>query len=370
MRVGVNARVLHASVLRGWSRYTRNLVAGLVALDLEVFLYTDRELHETHLPTIGSAVRRVRVAPPMRYLRWQEAWLPAQCRRDRVDVLHCPVNFGLPWRRPCHKILTLHDAIFADSWRREGGGSARSRLYHWTARTRADRIVTPSAFARGRLTDALGVDPDRIVVVPEAAEPAFHRPVADADRRAARAAFGLERPYLFYVGGWEARKNVPFLIEAFADAGLPDTDLVLAGGSDLERTAVEDQARRSGVSRSVKLLGFVPDPRLPALYAEALCFVYPSRDEGFGLQLCEAMAVGCPVLAARAGSLPEVLGRGGDTFSPSERSELSNLLRRVDRSPDYRAALARRAKERGAAFSWRATAERTLDVYRQAMEDR
>jgi glycosyltransferase involved in cell wall biosynthesis len=116
------------------------------------------------------------------------------------------------------------------------------------------------------------------------------------------------------------------------------------------------------------MLGWVPEDDLPALYASALCFVYPSEYEGFGLQLCEAMSLGCPVLAARAGSLPEVLGSGGETFGLETTSELETLLRVVAQNPKHRAALQRRAKDRIGEFSWTAAAQKTIAVYREAMK--
>ena len=129
-------------------------------------------------------------------------------------------------------------------------------------------------------------------------------------------------------------------------------------------------AQSLGVADRLRLLGWITDEELPALYAEALCFVYPSVYEGFGLQLCEAMAVGCPTLASNATSLPEVLGDGGATFDPNDPVTLASLLRRVADEPAYRAELADRAKRRSASFSWRTAAESTAAVYRRVIAER
>ncbi|MEM4360426.1 MAG: glycosyltransferase, partial [Candidatus Bilamarchaeaceae archaeon] len=118
----------------------------------------------------------------------------------------------------------------------------------------------------------------------------------------------------------------------------------------------------------VRLLGFVPDADLPTLYAGAVAFVYPSEYEGFGLQVCEAMAVGCPVLAARATSLPEVVGGGGETFALHAPEELTGLLRRVAMDPGYRQELSARAKARSSAFCWSRTAAATANVYQRLVD--
>ena len=98
--------------------------------------------------------------------------------------------------------------------------------------------------------------------------------------------------------------------------------------------------------------------------------MYPSLQEGFGLQLCEAMATGCPTFAARASSLPEVLGNGGETFTLHDTAELSRLLQRVVNEPAFRKELVERATARSKAFSWRNTAERTVEVYRKAVDEK
>jgi glycosyltransferase involved in cell wall biosynthesis len=107
----------------------------------------------------------------------------------------------------------------------------------------------------------------------------------------------------------------------------------------------------------------VDDTDLPALYAEALCFVYPSEYEGFGLQLCEAIAAGCPVLAARATCLPEVLGDGGETFGLDKSSELEELLVRIVTDAIFRQNLKNRAQERSKSYSWTRTAIDTNNLY-------
>jgi glycosyltransferase involved in cell wall biosynthesis len=114
------------------------------------------------------------------------------------------------------------------------------------------------------------------------------------------------------------------------------------------------------------LLGWVDEADLPVLYAEALCFVYPSEYEGFGLQLCEAMAVGCPVLAANATCLAEVLGDGGDTFSLDDIGKLTDLLEKVAFDPLYYEILRQRAVKHSCFFGWSKTAQETLQVYRKS----
>ena len=243
----------------------------------------------------------------------------------------------------------------------------RNRLSHWVARTQAERVITVSNHSCLDLVTSLHIPRERISIIPEAADPNFHSPVSAAQRSDIRRQYGLSRSYVFYVGGWEQRKNIPFLLRACAEAALSGVDLVLAGGRDEQKAELTRLATELGMADRVRLIGWVPDSDLPALYSGALCFVYPSLYEGFGLQLCEAMAVGCPTLAARATCLPEVLGVGGDTFDPAEPCELAGLLRRVTGDPEYRRELSRRAVARSRDFCWQSTAEQTLEVYRRTV---
>jgi glycosyltransferase involved in cell wall biosynthesis len=376
MKVALNARLLYDPSLRGWNRYTVNLLAELPALGVELFLYTNRPLHDSHLARLPYGGYRLRTAPPMRYVLWEQRWLPRQCAADGIDLLHCPFNFGLPWSSPCKTVLTLHDAIeqvfYAPlaPWSLKCRPAAlRSRFDHWAARTRAAHIITVSEHARQDLIERLHVPPEKLSVIHEAADCQFHQPPASCQRDAVCAKYGLRRRFVFYIGGWEQRKNIPWLLRAFSAAKLPHVDLVLAGGRDEQRGALSRRAAELGISDNLQLIGWVDDADLPALYAEAACFVYPSLYEGFGLQLCEAMAVGCPTLAANATCLPEVLGSGGETFDLAEPASLAGQLRRIVDDPEYRTELTRRALARSADFSWEHTAEQTVAVYRNVLAE-
>lgn len=375
LKVGFNARLLAFPSLRGWNRYTVNLLAELAGLGVEPYLYLEGPVHPEHLGRLPAGIPAPRVAPPMRSVVWEQRWLPCACDADGVDVLHCPLNYGLPWSSRCARVLTLHDAIGQVY---DAGRPLRDRLAprgalmswrNWVARRRAHQVITVSEHAKGDLVRLAGIPADRIRVTYEAADRHFHEPVPEESGRRARAAHGLGRPYLFYIGGWELRKNLPFLIRAFA-AAAPDlgaVELVLAGGQAEQRPGLLKLAGDLGVADRVRLLGWVDDEDLPALYAGATAFAYPSEYEGFGLQLCEAMAAGCPTLAARATCLPEVLGGGGETFALDDVGELAGLLRRVVNDPAARADLAARARARAADFSWRRTAEQTVAVYERAL---
>ncbi len=155
MRIGINARLLRDPTMRGWNRYTVNLVAELSRRGVELLLYCDQPLHASHLARFEPDSYRVVQAPPMRYVIWEQVWLPRQCARDRIDVLHSPYNYSLPWSSSCPRVLTLHDAIDAVYYRPQtrwtdklSPRNLKWRLHNWAATARANRIITVSNHAR------------------------------------------------------------------------------------------------------------------------------------------------------------------------------------------------------------------------------
>ena len=364
MRIGINARILISPKIRGWSRYTANLLRELSRQGIDLVLYSHQEVDPVFTRNLRPGGYAVHISPPMPYLLWEERWLPKQCAADSIAVLHSPFNFGLPWANSCPTVLTLHDAMFQPGlsgfpFRRRVW---ESRLYHWIARSRATRIITVTEFAKKDLVNVFGIAPDRISVTLEGADPVFSVRPPETAIHAVRRKYGIEKPYFFYVGGWEQHKNLPFLIDAFRNAAIPGVDLVVGGGLPQE---IDSFA--SSTPPGVRMLGWLFDDDLVSLYAGALAFVHPARRESFGLQLCEAMELGCPVLAARAGAFPEVLSHGGETFALSESDELVGLLRRLTADSSFREDLARRAKERSRDLSWSRTAEETISIYKQVI---
>lgn len=377
LRVGFNARLLSNPSLRGWNRYTVNLIAQLPQYGVRPVLLAPQPIHPSHLERFPVDRYEVHVAPPMRNLKWEQFWLPQQCRKLRLDLLHSTFNFGLPWLAPCPMLLTLHDTIDPIYYGRQTAWYDRIRpkclissAYHWLARTRADRIMTVSQHAKSDIVKYLRVPARRIDVTYEAADPHFHEPISTENRHEVRQRYSLPDRYIFYVGGWEKRKNIPFLLRAFAEAACPNLHLVLAGGNEDRRTELMTMASELGIADRLRLIGWVDEADLPALYTEALVFVYPSEYEGFGLQLCEAMACGCPVLAARATCLPEILGNGGETFTLKSTGELVTLLHRISSDESYRRTQIERATTRSKDFSWQSCAKETAESYYRLLKRR
>jgi glycosyltransferase involved in cell wall biosynthesis len=310
-----------------------------------------------------------------RVLRPRSRWLsiplslPWRSWRDGIDLLHA--TFIPPPVSPVPYVFTMHDVSMFEH--PEFYPSAiRFRLTRLIERglRRARVVLCISEHCRRSVLERFDLDPERLLVAHHGVSPRF-QPVADAAERAAvLKRLGVEPPYLLHVGKYEPRKNLPRLLDAFARVASGSgagVSLVLAGKPVWRDPSVAHAIARLGLAKRVVELGHVADEDLPALYTEALAFVFPTLWEGFGLPILEAMACGAPVVASSTTSLPEVAGDAALLVDPESVEALAAALERILDEPALRDALRQRGAARAAAFSWRRSAEATLAAYRTAL---
>lgn len=304
MRIGIDAREL-----TGRPTGVGRVLAGLLAAwpeDDELLLYAREPVPWQHL---GNR-RRARHVPGPRGLPgslWEQVLLPRSLRLDAVDVLLSPA-YGMPRLAPCPVVVGMHDCA-AEATPEEF--STRERLRRrWAGRAAARHaavLFTGSRFAAGEIQRWYGTPASRVVVTPYGVTPAFDAVPDDARRRAARR-WKLSDRSLLFVGAALERRQLGMVLEVVAELAASRRDLTLSivgpGRPASEQLARSAPARALG--DRLRWLGFVPDDDLPALYAAATIVVYPSRYEGFGLPVLEALACGTPVVTSDVGSLAEI----------------------------------------------------------------
>ncbi|HEX2057551.1 MAG TPA: glycosyltransferase family 1 protein [Actinomycetota bacterium] len=292
------------------------------------------------------------------YESWHRLRAPrVQRASGAVDVIHATAFPTPPPSAPL--VLTIHDLAWLrdpSHFTRRGLGFFRRGLD--LARRDADLVVCPSEATRADCVSS-GFDEGRVRVVPLGVDVT---PATEDEVPAVRARYGLDRPYVLWAGTIEPRKNLGGLLAAFRRLG-GDVDLVLVGPTGWN----EDLDARLGNDRSgVHVLGFVPAPDLPALYAGASAFCFPSFMEGFGFPVLEAMAQGTPVVTSAGTSTQELAEGAGILVDPRDPESIAGGLAEAlshERRDELRAAGLRRASE----YTWERTGRMLVDAYREVV---
>lgn len=363
LRVGIDGRSF-SSPAAGVRRYVHQLVPALLALGEPLELVA----LGGDLSAIPTGVARV-AAPshPPTNLGWTVVGLPTAAARARVDVIHAPA-YTAPFLTRTPVVVTIHDVSYErhPEWYPYRRDWLRRAFYRRSAKA-AVRVLTDSAFSAGEITAAYDIPIDRVAIVPLGV--AGFAP-ADPDVPVDVPA-GVSTPFLLHVGDLHERRNLPMLVEALLEArrhsgGAAALSLVLAGVDRGIGDGLRALAAEAGMPDAVVQVGVVEDDRLQILYHAATALAYPSRYEGFGLPVLEAMASGTPVIASCAASIPEVLGDAGILLPPDVPSAWTDAILQVMNEESVRAAMRKKGLARAATFSWSRTARLTYEAYRKA----
>lgn len=315
-----------------------------------------------------------RLEPRASRFAWEFAGAGLAARRLHADLLHMPM-MARPVLAGCPVVVTVHDVIpfVMPEYRSSGAMRVNLAVARQSIRFAA-AVIAPSHHAAGDISRVLDVPGDRIHVTHEAADERF-RPALDQelDDRSVLDKYAITRPYVFNVGGLDARKNLSTLIRAFAEIArehFPELSLVISGAEHSDNPRVFPPIRpliaELGLTDRVVLTGRVSDEEKLSLMQRASLYVSPSLYEGFGLSVLEAMACGVPVVAANRTSLPEVVGSAGLLVEPRV-PDVAEAIVSVLGNPELARRLAGDAVKRSGEFSWQKTAQETIAVYRHVL---
>ena len=379
MRIGIDAREAFRSEPRGIGHYVQSLLREFpaVAPGDEFLLY--HQLPQPAALTLGPNLRAVRAdMPGGRFHLWERLQMPWRIRRDRLDVYHGTYNTLPPrWRAwpGAPMVLTLHDVIV--TWWPDDLGDPFVR-YARAVTPRALRdaalVLTVSEWSRRDISARFQCDPARIRVVHNGLHADMLNGAPPGAGEQARARFAEGRPYLFAIGGALERKNTGRLLEAWGHVRRQRPDwphLLLVSGLGKATDRFRERAAAAGALDHVRFLPYLSQQDLIATYAGAALSVYPSLVEGWGLPVCESLALGTPVLTSDRSAMPEAGGEHARYFDPDSAEAMAAALvdaveRWVPQWPGVREAAMRRAR----GFTWRAAAEGVLAAYRDAAAQR
>lgn len=373
MRIGIDAR-LYGLEHAGIGRYVMNLIKYLPEfLDGDELVVFGPKKVAGELPKEAGIIFR---HTETKHYSFSEQWqLPKVFKREKLDLLHVP-HFNLPVLYSGKVVVTIHDLLWHQS---RGAGQTTLPPLKYALKYRAyklvvDRavkqskaIVVPSHFIKGKLIELYpGLPENKIKVTYEGVDDAFFQPGLPASIKGKKAA--EHSPFFVYTGSAYPHKNLETLLLALNKLNqeiTPPIKLILVGSRSVFRQKVSQEVTKLNLTGKVIDAGYMSDGELTGLYSQAVALVHPSKSEGFGLTGLEAMAAGTAVLAARAGSLPEVYGQAAVFFDPENPQELAFKMRRFLENQNLREKYAVGGREWVKKYSFSKMAGETAAVYHQ-----
>jgi len=380
--VAIDARRL-AGNRRGIGLQVYNLARLMpeLAPEIEFLALLDRPLPDGAVPSgcrpvvVGGAQKSVSqsvstLGSKVLSVYWMNVFVPRALRQHQVSLFH-GINVAIPMTARLPRVATIHDLL---SFRIPG---THYRLYEQYRRSllpavaqRAAGIVAVSESTRQDIVRFLGVPRERVTVIYPGVAETLGRVSNPETLASVRQQLGLPDSFILAVGAVERQKRLEPLIQAAAQVicrGLVE-GVVLAGEEGIGADCVHRAVSESGLEGRVRILGYVAEETLAALYTLARCCVYPSWYEGFGVPVLEAMACATPVITTNASSLPEVAGDAALLVTPGDVNELTGALERVLSDDQLRAEMVAKGLARARQFSWRTTAARHVELYRRILE--
>lgn len=350
----------------GITRYTQEIAARIEQhLPLTV-------LHAGHVKSPSGLVPLRGAARIPGLLTLGQAEIAWQVRQHQLELVHDPTGLAPLAIAGVPTVSTIHDVI---SFIHPDASTRLNRLItrHWLVNVapRLDAVITDSRQSRDDIVEYLGVDAERVTVIPLGVNFRF-APVDESESNLVLERLGISFPYILYVSAVEPRKkrkNLPRLLEAYARLRHWSTEwrLVVAGSVRRDYAPVFETIERLRLADKVHFTGFVDEEDLPSLYSRAALFVMPSLYEGFGFPVLEAMACGTPVVTSNTSSLPEVACCAALLVDPCSVEAIEDAMRRVLSSPALAAKMSADGIQRASQFTWQRTAMETIAVYERIL---
>ncbi len=370
MKIGIDARKIRDF---GIGTYIENLIRAIPKFDTTndyvIFHYPQ---DKDYIPRTGSKIRLVSDTSPKYSIRELVA-LPIKMGMQRLDLFHA-THYTLPPVRPCKGVVTIHDVIHLrfPEYLPHPAAYYYAKGIMWTAAKSARKVITVSECSKQDIMRYLGVPEEKIDVVYNGIDtgeiplnPRLQKRGVDLEER-----FGIFRNYILYLGNFMPHKNLDTLVKAYSMLKqrykVPHC-LVLAGKNEKMRQKLQALIEQEGLTQDVILTGFVEPEWVPALYAGADLFVYPSLYEGFGFQALEAMVHNIPVTIADVAALPEIAGDAAVRFDPGSTESMVEAIHKVLSDQTLRDSLIERGKERLQHFSWQEMARKTVEIYQNVL---
>ena len=387
MRIGIDCRYIldpGRGEQTGIGHYTYYLVKNLLEIDRTneyVLFFSSRLIRTFEFRKKNVEIRFFRFARFKRYLPfvYSHLLISAVLEREKLDIYHSPHNI-IPLKYKSASIITLHDlaiykhpewfpaTIFSQDF--------STKVLVPRSLERAEKIIVPSESTKRDVIELFNIPKDKIQVIYEGVEGKVGSMKYEVRSQDVKKKYNLSDNYILYLGTIEPRKNIVMLVKAFYNLittyNLQPTtyNLAIAGMKGWKYKDVFKTIKKLHLEKRVRYLGYVSHEEKIALMKGAICFVFPSLYEGFGLPILEAMSLGAPVITTRVSSIPEVVGDAAILIDPYKENDLTDALKKVVEDEGLRKKLSQKGELRAKKFTWEKTARETLEVYKEVERKR
>ena len=370
MRIGLNLLYLLPVTVGGSETYASGLLNGLAQINREdeFIIFVNRESANWPFPAAPNFTRVIcpvsAVSRTRRYL-FEQFWLPRLVKEHHVELLHS-LGYVQPLVLSCRSVVSILDIVYDYPVAIPFVKKQLLKFLVLASAQRADHIVTISKASRCQIVSRLKVQPEKVTVTLLA--PKIRKPGDERNWPGLASQLGIRGNYLLAFSSLSPSKNIPLLLQAFVrlPTGLTENlQLVLVGHEPQRGASLRQMATSLGLRDQVVFAGYLSDDDLNLVLKHATVFVFPSLYEGFGIPVLEAMAAGVPVACSNAASLPEVVANAALLFDPHSLEEIMVALKRVLTTPALRDELVSKGYLNLERFSWKTTAEKTLEVHRR-----
>lgn len=371
MKISIDGRGINWYRGTGIGTYTEKILTNMIPQATEDYFniywsggdYLKFKKHNTNIILTSKKNSRF----------FEQTYIPYNLNVSESDIYHIPQNgIGVSENINCNTIITIHDLIPYIMPETVGKGYLNKFLKEMPKIIElSHKIITVSEWSKKDILKFFPMKEDKIKVIPLAADSKYKPLNKSYCKNILRKKYGIELPFILYLGGFSSRKNVKSIIKAFEKIyhTLPQKHaLVIVGSKKDEGEKLYELSNKLKISSNIIFTDFVDEQDLPIFYNGCSLFIYPSLYEGFGLPPLEAMSCGCPVVSSNITSIPEVTSDCCINVNPLDIDEIANSMVNILKNEDLKNILSKKAYERSMFFSWNKTSKATLNVYKDILK--
>lgn len=377
MKIGIDARIIFK---RGVGRYISNLVKNLLEIDKEntYYIYLDKNsILKEYIEAKNCIIKRLKTSNAFLY---EQYFLPLWAAKDEIDILHstdntCPYLLGFFKNKI---VVTIHDTMFIRPLNRvilkptikQRFIDIYKKIGIPVSAKRADHIITISEYSKQDILKYLKANEEKVTVIYEAADKKYKVVNNEKLKKNMKEKYKITKPYILITAASDLRKNTEKKLEAFNIfnniAGYK-YQLVITSidYTELKTTNILNKIKELNLEKNVIITGYVPDDDMVLLYNCAEVFLFASIWEGFGLQVLEAFACGCPVITSDNTSLKEIAKDAAIFVNPFMVDDIVRALLEMEKNDEKKKELIQKGFKRVKDFSWKETAKKTLEIYKK-----